>query len=122
MAGAGGVTFQINAARWILAKRGLQERGRVQKVLDSEIIRKCEPYIPLRDGELIKSGTRNTKLGEGRPTWKTPYARKRFYDKHVGTPTGALRGGFWFQRMWNAHGRAIMNVVIEEAKKGGGSS
>lgn len=59
---------------------GLEEGGRVQRAIDSEVLRVSEPYIP-RDlsagaggGGLIQSGLENTVIGSGEVVWKTPYA------------------------------------------------
>lgn len=86
---------------------------RAQYILDGEILRYTEPYIPKITGNLIKSGVNNTVIGSGEIIWDpiglniknyfTPgvhYAKQVYYDsKPPGRVTGALRGKLWFERM-----------------------
>ncbi len=112
-----------------------------QKFVDSEVLRLCEPYTPMKTSMLIKSGTLGTTIGSGLVQWIAPYAKFQYYGKvMIGVESrsawakkgerkevterdltyhgGGLRGSFWFQRMKEVHGRQI----IEGAKKiaGGG--
>lgn len=92
---------------------------RAQKYVDNEIIRKCEPYTSRVTGMLIKSATLGTVIGSGLIRWIATYARKVYYSvRAIGRPSGALRGGKWFERMKIVSGKAI----IAAAKKiaGGG--
>lgn len=67
-----------------------QRFQRAQKYLDSEVLRCSAPYVPMRDGNLMKSGTLGTKLGSGQVIYNAPYAKKMYYglnyhfskDKH----------------------------------------
>lgn len=93
--------------------------SRAQKFLDSEILRGCEPYIPLRTGTLIKSGILGTDVGSGLVQWIAPYAKAQYYNpREPGRETGPLRGGFWFER-WKAANGAY---TVAQAKRiaGGG--
>jgi hypothetical protein len=71
-----------------------------QRFVDSEVLRLCEPFIPLRTSMLIKSGILGTEIGEGVVKWIAPYARYQYYAKRKpGSQTGPLRGPLWFERM-----------------------
>lgn len=75
-----------------------------QKFVDSEILRGCEPYVPLLTGVLIMTGILGTDVGSGTVSWIAPYARARYYSpRKPGSSTGPLRGSFWFER-WKAVG------------------
>jgi hypothetical protein len=91
----------------------------VQKYVDSEVLRLCEPFIPLLTGMLIMSGILGTDIGSGVVSWTAPYARYQYYLKRgVGTQTGPLRGPHWFVRM-----KAVYKgLIIAGAQKiaGGG--
>ncbi len=90
-----------------------------QRFVDSEVLRGCEPYLPLLTSMLIKSGILGTDVGSGTVQWITPYAHFQYYLKRpVGTATGPLRGPFWFAR-WKPVGGPR---VIAGARKiaGGG--
>ncbi len=87
---------QLDAAK-IMRILGLEEQGRVQKFIDSEVLRLCNQYVPRKNGILIKSGTTNTKIGSGEVKWSTPYARRWYYTpaNFTGAP---VRGNYWGQR------------------------
>ena len=91
-----------------------------QKFVDNEVLRGCEPFIPLLTGMLIMSGRLGTTVGSGEVSWIAPYAWHQYYSKRKpGSQTGPLRGPFWFTR-WKPIGAAR---VIAGAKKiaGGGT-
>jgi hypothetical protein len=83
--------------------------SRAQKFVDSEILRLCEPYVPLLTGMLIMSGILGTDVGSGTVSWIAPYARGQYYGKRKpGSQTGPLRGPFWFERMKEVSGQTII--------------
>lgn len=61
-----------------------------QKFLDSEVLRDSAPYVPMRSGDLMKSGNSGTIIGSGQVVYIAPYARRQYYgldfnfskDKH----------------------------------------
>jgi len=70
-----------------------------QRYLDSEVLRTCEPYVPLLTGMLIKSGMVGTDIGSGEVAWIAPYAKAQYYSaRKPGSTTGPLRGPQWFER------------------------
>lgn len=80
-----------------------------QKVIDSEVVRVCEPYIPLITGTLIKTGILGTQYGSGLVQWIAPYAKKIYYSpRPVGRDTGPLRGHRWFDRAMVDHKQDIV--------------
>lgn len=87
--------------------QGKYERSQV--FVDSEVLRLCEPYIPLDTSMLIKSGILGTIPGRGYVEWIAPYARYQYYlYRKTASQTGPLRGSFWFHRMAETHGRTII--------------
>lgn len=89
-----------------LSRRGLEENGRVQQYIDSEVLRLSEPFIPKDTGELIRSGIQNTVIGSGEVRWRTPYAR-RWYYLSAGFQESPQRGNYWFERMKQQYGQSI---------------
>jgi hypothetical protein len=82
---------------------------RAQKFVDSEVLRRCEPYIPLRTGVLVKSGILGTVLGSGLVEWGANYAKAQYYSpREPGSSTGPLRGPYWFERMNATDGQDII--------------
>ena len=112
----------------ILKKRGLGEGGRVQKYIDSEVLRLNKPYTPHDTGELSNSGDSATEVGSGEVSHNTPCARYQYYGKvMVGPPPktvtdkdlkyqgGGARGAKWFERMKAAHKEDILQGAADIA-------
>ena len=108
------VKFTINSNNDLLKKRGLENKGRVQKYIDKEVIRLMTPYTPKESGELIRSATRLTDIGSGlvRQGGKSaPYGRRWYYEqaRFNGAP---MRGNYWFKRsMQNGGAKTILKGV-----------
>lgn len=77
---------------------------KVQKFVDSEVIRKCDPYVPLKTGMLRDSVKLGTKIGSGKIRWIAPYAQRQYYK---GSAAGK-RGRLWGQRAMANHGDEII--------------
>jgi hypothetical protein len=81
-----------------------------QDYVDSEVIRVCEPFVPMQTGMLVKSGILGTVPGSGEVKYIAPYARRQYYSsRKVGSQTGLLRGPQWFKRAM-----AIYKPVIQK--------
>lgn len=60
----------------------LNERvHQAQKYLDSEVLRTSAPFVPYRDGNLMRSGDNATQLGSGEVIYNTPYAKAQYYGR-----------------------------------------
>jgi hypothetical protein len=91
-----------------------------QQYVDSEVLRLCEPFIPMRTGMLIKSGILGTDVGSGVVSWIAPYARRQYYSpRQPGSDMGPLRGPYWFIRMKALYGQQIIAGACKLA--GGGA-
>lgn len=99
----------------IMKKRGINSGGKAQHFVDTEVLRRCQPYVPMDSGELIRSGIKKTRIGSGEVRYETPYARRWYYReaKFDGAPK---RGTYWFERMKQEGGKeAILRGVREMA-------
>ena len=109
----------FNSTSTMLKDRGLESGGNVQKVIDSEVLRRCDPYVPFRTGALKKSGILGTKIGSGEVVWNAVYANRNYYTNagrgKQGTASGGLRGKFWFERMKADHLPDIIKTAKEAA-------
>lgn len=149
------VGFEINARLElddlddILARRGLQPGGRVQKVVDNAVLRYCAPKVPFDTGHLIRSAITGSAIGQGLIVYATPDARYLYYGEVYGPnipifeggelagfrspkgqkkhPTGRPltyrgapeRGAYWFERMKAEHKD---DIVQEAAAAAGGKA
>lgn len=127
-----GFKIKMEPIAEILSRRGLDEKGRVQKYVDSEALRLSSPYMPFQSGMLDRSGVLGTELGSGEVRYNAPYSRYEYYGKvMVGrapkrltskdiTYHGApMRGAYPFERMKVDHLDGILNGA---AKMAGGEA
>lgn len=107
-----------------------QQFSRVQKYVDSEVLRLSDPYIPMQSGALKLSGSLATDIGSGEVCWNTPYARYQYYGKlMIGNAPktltnidlqyhgGGKRKEKWFERMKIDHKK---DIIAGAAKIAGG--
>lgn len=112
-----GTRIIINSISRSVARRGLEVGGRVQKFIDSEVIRLSEPYTPMDTGYLKNSAPRlGTQIGSGKVVYQAPYAKRQYYE-HRGR---GMRGGKWFERMKLDRRDEILRGAQAIANQGGG--
>lgn len=130
--------LDLDGLRDALEARGLKPGGKVQKFIDSEVIRLCDPKVPFATGVLKHSAIIASVIGQGMVVYATPYARYLYYGQVYGPnipryeagelagfwsppgkkkhPTGRKltyngapeRGAFWFERMKAESGEDII--------------
>lgn len=107
----------------MVAHRNLQGGGKVQKYIDSTVLRKSDPYVPFLSGMLKLSGISGTVVGSGLVVYNAPYAGRQYYANggkgKQGTSRGGLRGRYWFERMKADHFDEILQGA---AKIAGGTA
>ena len=114
--------FRMNSAEEILRSRGIQKGGRVQKFIDSEVLRHVDKYVPMRSGFLKNCAKLASVIGSGIIRYTAPYAKSNYYSNRgfgtQGTAQNGLRGRLWFERMKTA----CRDIIIEGAARmaGGG--
>lgn len=64
----------------ILAQLGLDDGGRVQQIIDQQVIDFSLPYVPASPHRTLEfSAQITTEIGSGLVIWNTPYARYQYY-------------------------------------------
>lgn len=104
---------------------GLEDRGPVQRLIDSEVLRLSDPYVPFDEagkyetpGRLRQSGVINTIVGSGKVVYDTPYARRLYYSPEYNYQGAPIRGAYWVDRAMQDGGLAkITNEINEYLKK-----
>ena len=137
--------LELDDLKDALKKRGLTTGGKVQKVVDSEVLRYCDPKVPFATGTLKNSAITASAVGDGLLVYATPYARYLYYGEVYGPnipifeggelagffspphkyPTGRPltyngapdRGAYWFERAMAEHKD---DVIREAAALAGG--
>ena len=101
--------------------RSQNDFQRAQKLIDNEVLKKTEPYMPKRTGTMIRSGTLGTVPGSGVIEYTAPYARQQYYTNlgkgmdgvNAVKGTKGLRGPFGFERMKVDHFDEIRQKLKE---------
>lgn len=81
------------------AARRNESFSRKQKYVDSEVLRRCSPRVPIDTGMLEKSGKLGTEVGSGEVNYIAPYAAAQYYNTAETRPYDSNRGAQWFERM-----------------------
>lgn len=90
-------TFEMDTTECV--NRFIPRYSDAQKFLDSEVLKDCEPFVPMVSGNLVRSGQRGTNIGSGEVIYAAPYARAQYYgfprktlEKH---PQASMQ---WFEK------------------------
>ena len=80
-------------------KNNIEERARkTQAGLDSLILSDSNYFCPIKTGTLQKSAIINSRIGSGELVWRTPYARRLYYEyekpAHQANPNACAK---WFE-------------------------
>ena len=105
--------FKLAAKNEIIQKRGLESGGVVQQIVDSEVMRYMDPYIPLASGAMRDSMITDTVIGSGEIQVNTPYAHRRLLSAR--TSKSDLRGPNYFNRMKADHKDDILRAAAKAA-------
>ena len=93
--------------------------AKAQKWLDNEVLKDCQPFVPMRTGNLMNSGLTGTTLGKGKVIYTAPYARRMYYgvnfhfskDKH---PQACAQ---WFEKAKAINKEKWLNGAQSIARK-----
>ena len=89
--------------------------GEVQVFLDTEIIKHCDPYVPMDTGVLKLSAWLASDIGSGQIIYDTPYAEKVYTTPVLNFQGAPMRGAFWVSRMWADRGERIVQGAAKIA-------
>lgn len=74
------VTTNVNAKQ-IKAAIKTKAAGS-QAEFDALVLQDSNYFCPIKTGTLEKSAIINSRLGSGQLVWRTPYARRQYYEYH----------------------------------------
>lgn len=91
------LNIQLNAAAVIDKAKKAVEKAQV--VLDEQVLKDSNFYIPKDTGELERSGVRSSVIGKGSIVWDTPYARRLYYNPqyNFSKDSNPNAQGLWFE-------------------------
>lgn len=80
------------------------------KNAEGKVTTLTESLAPFDQHTLIESGNINTKIGSGKLSYRTPYARRLYYhpEYEFSTEHNPQAGGYWFERMKQQYKERIL--------------
>lgn len=100
----------------VLKSHNLEDNGKVQQVIDSEVLRLNADYVPFDTGALRDSGTAHTEIGSGVVQYQTVYARRQYYIPMT-HGNGGNRTDYWFEHMKQDGGKEKILAAAGKAMK-----
>lgn len=110
------VEFKPVAPSVLLNRLGLQQRGQVQKYLDTMVARNLQPYVSFKSGTQEKSILSSLVPGSGYVHIMVPYAEYQAYSKRIKKRVGK-RGTRPFERMAADKRNTMLNELSTECRR-----
>jgi len=78
--------------------KNLRKNG--QELLDSEVLKSSNVFIPTDSHELMRSSLRATSFGSGKIIWDVPYARRLYWNPsyNFSTDVNPKASGMWYEK------------------------
>lgn len=82
-----------------IGKRHEQALQKAQLVLDEQVLKDSNRFIPKDTGNLERSSSLHSRLGEGHIEWNTPYAARLYYNPqyNFSKDENPLAQGLWYE-------------------------
>jgi hypothetical protein len=76
-----------------------------QFALDQQVLKDSNFYIPKKETLLEKSGILHSRIGQGHIEWRTPYARRLYYNPqyNFSKDVNPNAQGMWFEVAKSLH-------------------
>ena len=84
-----------------------------QEWLDNEVLKDCDPYVPMRTGAAVRSGQTGTNIGSGEVKYNVPYAKRIYYGAkmHFSKAKHPQATAMWFEKAKAANKPKWLNGV-----------
>lgn len=111
--------FKVRINMGDIAEKVKQGIGEGQMVLDQQVLKDSNYYIPKDQGYLEQSAILNSKIGEGEIIWRTPYARRLYYNPqyNFSTDRNPNARGLWFEEAKAAKRKEWIDLAEKAARK-----
>lgn len=92
--------------------------NRAQFILDQQVIKDSNFYVPMDSTELEGSTLRASSIGEGKIVWNTPYARRLYYNPQYdfSSDKNPNAQGLWFEHAKATHKKDWIKIVKQTIK------
>lgn len=93
--------------------------SKTQYILDEQILKDSNYFIPMDTAYLQQSSLRASEIGKGRLRWDTPYARRLYYNPQYDfqTDVNPNASGLWFEKakgLRSAEWERLANITFQE--------
>lgn len=90
-----------------------------QAQLDQDVLKDSNYFIPKQDGYLEKSGILHSRIGEGHIEWRTPYARRLYYNPqyNFSKDVNPNAQGLWFEEAKSRYKESWIQRARREYRK-----
>jgi hypothetical protein len=88
-----------------LRQRRARAKDHAQFALDNQVLKDSNFFIPKREAYLDASGVLHSRIGKGHIEWKTPYARRLYYNPqyNFSKDVNPHAQGLWFEAAKATH-------------------
>lgn len=89
-----------------------------QYVLDNQVLKDSNYFIPMDTQALERSGIMFSQLGDGVVRWQTPYARKVYYDTNINfsVDKNPRARALWFEAAKSQFGNSWVTLAKNAVK------
>mgnify|MGYP005991767611 CR=1 FL=1 len=96
-----------------LQNKQKQAKEMAQFALDNQVLKDSNYFIPKQEGYLEKSGILHSRIGQGHIEWKTPYARRLYYNPqyNFSQDVNPNATGLWFESAKALHRKEWRDLV-----------
>ena len=89
-----------------------------QNILDQQVLKDSNYYIPVDRGNLRESGITHSQIGKGKVVWSTKYARRLYYNPqyNFSHDKNANARGLWYEEAKANKLKSWLNLSKKAAK------
>lgn len=102
-----------------IADKAIAAVEKAQVVLDEQVLKDSNYFIPKDTGNIEDSSIINSKIGEGELVWSTEYARKIYFgvDMKFQTDQNPNARALWFEEAkarWSSNWVSLANREVKD--------
>ncbi|MFC0271126.1 minor capsid protein [Metabacillus herbersteinensis] len=101
------INVKVELKMQSVLKKAKDAKEAAQAMLDFQVLKDSNNYIPFRENYLAKSGIFHSLIGQGHIEWNTPYARRLYYNPqyNFSKDKNPNAQGLWFEAAKALHGK-----------------
>jgi hypothetical protein len=111
---------KVNFDTSAILKKHAKATEKAQFLLDQQVVKDSNLFIPLDTAELRDSSLIQSDFGSGNVGWFTPYARRLYYNPqyNFSTDRNSQAQGLWFEAAKAQYGEEWVAMARNELMRG----